>query len=60
VTRRWNQCDVCGRFIAYADFATRKAGRRLVKPDTPETPETYETLCKEHAQADRAEREERR
>jgi hypothetical protein len=49
---RWNQCDVCGRFIPYAEFG-RGAAMRLVYPDSGYTRETWETLCVKHnAQAD--------
>jgi hypothetical protein len=44
----WNRCDVCGRFIAFADF-DKGAIRRLVYPDSEFTRETYETLCRDDA-----------
>lgn len=44
----WNRCDVCGRFIAYKDFDSGEALRRLVSPDSLCTYEEYETLCKDH------------
>lgn len=45
---RWNRCDVCGRFISYADIAYGKAIRRLVTPDSYFSVEEYETLCEKH------------
>ncbi len=50
----WNQCDSCGRFIAYRDFDLWQtcvacgtgAVRRLITPDSHFTNEEYETLCK--------------
>jgi hypothetical protein len=44
----WNRCDVCGRFIAYADFADG-AARVLLTPQSDLSEETFETLCKDHA-----------
>lgn len=44
----WNRCDVCGRFIALADF-DKGAVRNLVYPDSELTRETWETLCLKHA-----------
>ena len=40
----WNRCDVCGQFIALADFE-RGAIRKLLTPDSHFSRETYETLC---------------
>jgi hypothetical protein len=48
----WNRCDVCGKFIAMADF-NRGAIRRFVAPDSELTRETWETLCCIHAFASR-------
>jgi hypothetical protein len=45
----WNRCDVCGRFIAIADF-DNGAVYRLVSPDSEFTRETWETLCRKHAE----------
>lgn len=45
----WNRCDVCGRFIALADFASARARRALIYPDSEYSRETWETLCAEHA-----------
>jgi hypothetical protein len=49
-----NQCDVCGQFIAYKEFAYMghggKAIRRLVTPDSEFTGEEWETLCPIHAE----------
>ena len=44
----WNRCDICGRFISFADIENGWAVRELDTPDTHFTPETYETLCREH------------
>lgn len=44
----WNRCDVCGRFIAYADFGD-SATRRPVTPDSHQSAETWETLCIDHS-----------
>lgn len=44
----WNKCDVCGRFIAFADF-DRGAVRQLVTPDSAYSGEVYETLCIGHS-----------
>ncbi len=42
----WNKCDVCGRFIALADF-DNGAVRVMVDPLS----EVYETLCIQHKDA---------
>ena len=47
----WNRCDVCGRYIAIADFDSGFAKREMVTPDSEYTAEDYETLCKEHIDA---------
>lgn len=44
----WNRCDVCGRFIPYADFP-KKATRTLDKPDSDYSSESYTTLCGKHS-----------
>ena len=44
----WNKCDVCGRFISYADIESGKAVRQLVTPDSDFSVEEYETLCDKH------------
>lgn len=41
----WNRCDSCGRFISYKDFATGKAVRKLITPDSKYSKEEYSTLC---------------
>jgi hypothetical protein len=46
----WNRCDICGRFIAIADF-DRGAVRSLSMPDSDRSRETWETLCVRHAAA---------
>lgn len=43
----WNRCDVCGKFIAMADF-DKGAIRHMVTPDAYGTRETWETLCIDH------------
>ena len=48
MSKPWNRCDVCGRFIALADFEAG-ATRHQLTPDSHFTRETYETLCKKHA-----------
>lgn len=44
----WNRCDVCGRFIAIADF-DNGASRVMTTPDTAFSAESYRTLCRKHA-----------
>ena len=44
----WNRCDICGRFIALADF-DRGARRHMLTPDAFGSSETWETLCIKHA-----------
>ena len=46
---RWNRCDVCGQFIAYDNFVTGRAVRRLLEPDSDLGTEKWETLCRYHA-----------
>jgi len=48
---KWNRCDVCGRFIGYADLVSGKAQRWQTTPDTHFTVETYATLCANHTEA---------
>ena len=38
-------CDVCARFISYADLEAGRATRKLVSPDSEYSFEQYETLC---------------
>ena len=45
---KWNRCDVCGKFIALADFE-HGASRICLTPDSEYTKETWETLCIDHA-----------
>ena len=47
-TKRWNRCDVCGKFIPYNDFHNGNAVTYMQTPDSELTTETYVTLCKEH------------
>lgn len=42
------KCDVCGKFISYADLEENKATVRMVTPDSAYTSEQYESLCKKH------------
>lgn len=44
----WNRCDVCGRFIPYADFESGKALHRMISPSSGLSMEEWETLCREH------------
>ncbi len=44
----WNKCDVCGKFIPYADIADGYAKHELLNPSAYGAEEIYETLCKEH------------
>ncbi|MDE2098009.1 MAG: hypothetical protein KGL39_12220 [Patescibacteria group bacterium] len=39
------KCDVCGRFISWADFNSEKAMRRLNTPDSQFSREEYDTVC---------------
>lgn len=48
-TKAWNRCDVCGKFIPYADFDSGAAIRYMVTPDSDFTAETWDTVCKVHA-----------
>jgi CRISPR/Cas system-associated protein Cas10 (large subunit of type III CRISPR-Cas system) len=50
--RQWNRCDVCGKFISFADFESGKALRIMVTPDSDYTAETFETLCRDHNDRD--------
>lgn len=44
----WNKCDICGRFIPFADFANGSADRYMITPDSWCSREEYETLCAVH------------
>lgn len=48
----WNRCDVCGKFIAIADF-DNGAVRVMATPDTAFSAESYETMCIRCAQAEK-------
>jgi hypothetical protein len=48
---QWNRCDVCGKFIAFAEF-NRGAKRTLIYPCSDLTRETWETLCIKHGDHD--------
>jgi len=49
--QHWNKCDDCGKFIAYLDFDSGKAERKLSTPSSHFTREEYETLCKKCAKS---------
>lgn len=40
------KCDVCGKFIAYADLDEGKAIHHMSAPDSHFGSEQWETLCK--------------
>lgn len=42
----WNRCDVCGHFIAMADFESGAALREMTTPDSAYSMESYKTLCR--------------
>ena len=42
------KCDVCGRFISYADLDNGLAIHQMILPDSDFSVETWETLCKKH------------
>lgn len=42
------KCDVCGKFVGYADIGKGLATHRFVLPDSEFTTETFETLCRDH------------
>ena len=44
----WNQCDDCGRLIAYDDFTNGRARHQLLEPDSDLGGEKWETLCAKH------------
>lgn len=39
------KCDICGRFVSYADLESGAATRKMVTPDSYLSSESYETLC---------------
>ena len=45
----WNKCDVCGRFVPYADFESGKATNILIALDSWCSVEAWEVLCAKHA-----------
>ena len=45
MTMHWNQCDLCGKFIPYDDFATLVARHVLVTWDAHSEEEIWETTC---------------
>jgi hypothetical protein len=44
-------CEVCGKFISYADLDSGNAVHRLITPDSEFTFEEWETLCVNHYNA---------
>lgn len=54
--RPWNQCQICGRLIAYQAFSEGQAVHTLLVPSNEfgdETWDTYHVAC-EKKEADRA------
>lgn len=49
---QWNRCDHCGKFIAYKDFESGAAIRRMLTPDSYYSKESYTTLCKKDRRMD--------
>ena len=47
-SKKWNKCDICGKFISYSDFESGEATNTLITPDSELTSEEYQTLCKKH------------
>ncbi len=39
------KCEVCGRFVSYADIESGAATHKMVLPDSDLSIESYETLC---------------
>ncbi len=39
------RCDICGKFVRYADIDIGLAIHREVMPDSEYTIETWETIC---------------
>ena len=44
----WNRCQVCGKFIPYADFENGKAINDMVTPDSDLSSESWDTRCRVH------------
>ncbi len=44
----WNKCDVCGKIISYANFASGAALHRMDSPDSDVSSEHFTTLCAAH------------
>ena len=40
------KCDVCGRFVGYAELDSGEATHRMVTPDSDLSFETFETICR--------------
>lgn len=46
---RWDvKCEVCGKFLSFADLDSGKARHTYILPDSEYSRETFETLCKDH------------
>jgi len=39
------RCDVCGKFISFADLESGAAKRMMTTPDSAYSFEDYETMC---------------
>ncbi len=39
------RCDVCGRFISYADLESGAASHTMITPSSDWSYETWETFC---------------
>ncbi len=39
------RCDICGRYIAYADLESGKATSRMQEPDSIFGPEKWDNRC---------------
>lgn len=55
MTAKWNQCDVCGRFVSMVSLAAGTAKHTLLEPDSELSVEKWETLCYDHYKPRRAE-----
>jgi len=40
------RCDVCGKFIGYAELDSGDATHMMITPDSDLSFETFETICK--------------
>jgi hypothetical protein len=39
------KCDVCGKFVGYAEIGSGEATHRMATPDSDLSFETFETIC---------------